>query len=79
MRKDVEIGWFGYSIIGLFTLTTLIAFVRALVMTFTNGTTEDWIDVGVSIGVCSIGLLLSYWTGRLVVWIVSFFDVPRGF
>jgi hypothetical protein len=79
MRKDLEIGWFGYSLIGLFTLTALIAFVRALVMTFTNGTTEDWISIGVSIGVGGIGLLLSYWTGRLVVWVVSLLDVPREF
>lgn len=74
MRKDLKIGPFGYSCIGFLTIVTLIAIIRAIVMTFMDSTTEDWIWVGIGILGISVISILSYWTGRLVVYLLSFLD-----
>ena len=71
---DLNIGLFGYSIIGFLTIVTLIAIIRSIVITFMDSTTEDWIWVGIGILGISVISILSYWTGRLVVYLLSFLD-----
>jgi len=75
MREgDLNIGPFGYSVIGFLTIATLIATVRAVLITLRESRTEDWIGVGIAVGVVFGVSILSYWTGRLVVYLLSFLD-----
>ena len=74
MKRDLNIGWFGYSLIGFLTIVTLIATVRAVLMTLRESRTEDWIGVGIAVGVVFGVSILSYWVGRLVVYLLSFLD-----
>ena len=74
MRKDLNIGPFGYSCIGFLTIAALIAIVRAILITWGESRTEDWIGVGIAVSVIFGVSILSYWTGRLVVYLLSFLD-----
>lgn len=75
MRKnDLNIGPFGYSVIGFLTIVTLIAIVRAILITLRESRTEDWIWVGIGLVLIFGVSILSYWTGRLVVYLLSFLD-----
>jgi len=74
MKKDLNIGPFGYSCIGFLTIAAIIAIVRAVVITFTQATTEDWIWVGIGLVLIFGVSILSYWVGRGIVYLLSFLD-----
>lgn len=73
MKKDLNIGPFGYSCIGFLTIATLVAFVRAILMTLRESTAEDWISVGIGVGVVFGVSILSYWVGRGIVYLILSF------
>ena len=74
MKRDLEIGTFGYSVIGFLSIVTLIAIVRAILITLRESTTEDWIWVGIGLVLIFGVSILSYWVGRGIVYLLSFLD-----
>ena len=74
MRRDLNIGWFGYCGIGFLTIATLIAIVRAIVLTIDNSTPEGVLYTLGLILILLISGSVFYWIGRLVVYLLSFLD-----
>lgn len=74
MKRDLEIGTFGYSVIGFLTIAAIIAIVRAILITLRESTTEDWISVGIGLVLIFGVSILSYWVGRGIVYLLSFLD-----
>lgn len=72
-NENLNIGPLGYCVIGFLTIATVVAFVRAILMTLRESTTEDWISVGIGVGVVFGVSIVSYWVGRGIVYLILSF------
>ena len=74
MKRDLNIDPLGYCVIGFLSIVTLITIVRAIVLTINNSTPEGVLYTLGLILILLISGSVFYWTGRLVVYLLSFLD-----
>ena len=73
-EHDIDLDVIGYSCIGFLTIATVVAIVRAIVLTIDNSTPEGFLYTLGLILILLISGSVFYWTGRLVVYLLSFLD-----
>ena len=73
-NENLNIGPFDYFIIGFLSIATLVAIIRAIVLTIDNSTPEGFLYTLGLILILLISGSVFYWTGRLVVYLLSFLD-----